>query len=106
MALVNPGIRPMIEGPKRMPPMTSAMTLGWRSFDRGQWSSRQKIRMMPAWMMKRMMGFLLSYLVGFSPSRMPPWEGALSVLVAEAEVNVVVTTFVAVTVMVAMLIQG
>jgi len=32
---VNPGIRPITEGPSRMPPMTSAMTRGWRRRDRG-----------------------------------------------------------------------
>ena len=35
MALVKPGMRPMIEGPRMMPPMTSAMTRGWRSLERG-----------------------------------------------------------------------
>jgi hypothetical protein len=36
MASLNPGTRPITEGPRTMPPTTSAMTLGWRSFDRGQ----------------------------------------------------------------------
>lgn len=75
MALLKPGIRPITEGPNKMPAITSAMTRGCRSRDRGKCKSRQKIRIMPAfhvnyelatciqgftvltWMMKRIIGF-------------------------------------------------
>ena len=98
MASVKPGTRPNTEGPRRIPPMTSAMTRGWRNLERGKWRRRQKTMMMPAceivswrvlgtagaglatWMMKRMMGFLGSYLEGFWPWRMPPWFAALAML--------------------------
>jgi hypothetical protein len=30
MVSVKPGIRPITDGPSRMPPMTSAITRGWR----------------------------------------------------------------------------
>lgn len=49
IAFVKPGMRPMIEGPRTIPPMTSAMTLGWRSLERGHWRRRQRMRMMLAW---------------------------------------------------------
>ncbi len=48
MVSVKPGIRPMTEGPSKMPPMTSAITRGWRSLERGKCSRRQKIMIMPA----------------------------------------------------------
>ena len=48
MASVKPGARPRTEGPSRMPPMTSAMTRGWRILERGKWRRRQKMIMMPA----------------------------------------------------------
>jgi len=35
IASVKPGIRPMTEGPSRIPPMTSAMTRGCRIRERG-----------------------------------------------------------------------
>jgi len=49
MALVKPGMRPKTEGPRRMPPMTSAMTRGWRILERGKWRRRQKMMMIPAY---------------------------------------------------------
>ena len=48
MCSVKPGIRPKTEGPRRMPPMTSAMTRGWRILERGKWRIRQKMMMMAA----------------------------------------------------------
>ena len=68
--------------------MISAMTRGWRILDRGKWRRRVKMMMMPvcksrqygrAWsgvehstcMMKMMMGFLGSYLLGLAPPMMP-----------------------------------
>lgn len=35
MASVKPGILPITEGPSNMPPMTSAITRGWRSRESG-----------------------------------------------------------------------
>jgi hypothetical protein len=49
MAFWKPGIRIITDGPRIIPPMTSAITLGWRSLERGKWSRRQKIIMMPAY---------------------------------------------------------
>jgi hypothetical protein len=48
MALVKPGILPNTEGPRRIPTMTSAMTRGCRSLERGQCRIRQKVMTMPA----------------------------------------------------------
>ena len=48
MALVKPGARPRTEGPSRIPPMTSAMTLGCLIMERGRWRSRVNMMMMPA----------------------------------------------------------
>lgn len=35
IAAVNPGILPITDGPSRIPPMTSAMTRGWRILESG-----------------------------------------------------------------------
>jgi hypothetical protein len=48
MVLVKLGIWPSTDGPRRMPPMTSAITRGWRILESGQWRSQQKMMMMPA----------------------------------------------------------
>ena len=48
IASVKPGARPRTEGPRRMPPMTSAITRGCLILERGKWSSLQKMMMMPA----------------------------------------------------------
>jgi len=48
IADVNPGILPNTDGPSKMPTMTSAITLGCRSFESGQWRRRQKMMTMPA----------------------------------------------------------
>ena len=48
MAAVKPGILPHTEGPSRIPPMISAMTLGCFILDRGKWRMRQKTMMIPA----------------------------------------------------------
>lgn len=48
MASVKPGIRPNTEGPRRIPPMISAMTRGWRILERGKWRRRVKMMIMPA----------------------------------------------------------
>ncbi len=90
MAAVNPGIRPKTEGPRRMPPMISAMTRGCLILERGKWRTRQKMMMIPAchcrelalkvrmgqdantWTMKRVMGFEAFQVLGFAPSRIPP----------------------------------
>jgi hypothetical protein len=48
MDCLKPGIRPMTDGPRMMPPMISDITRGWRILERGQLSARQKIMMMPA----------------------------------------------------------
>ena len=48
IASEKPGMRPITEGPSRIPPMTSAITRGWRIRERGQCSSRQKPMMMLA----------------------------------------------------------
>ena len=48
MASLKPGIRPMTDGPSKIPAMTSAMTRGWRSRDKGKCKIRQKIRIMEA----------------------------------------------------------
>ena len=55
------------------------------------------------WIMNRMIGLEGLYCEGFEPSRMPPWAGALAVLVAVAVVTVVVTKSVTVRVVVAIL---
>src|SRR5437762_11323791 len=39
----------MTEGPSKIPPMTSAITRGWRIRDNGKWSKRQKTIIMKAW---------------------------------------------------------
>lgn len=48
MASVKPGMRPMTEGPRMTPPITSAMTRGWRILDSGQCSARHKMMIMLA----------------------------------------------------------
>ena len=48
MAAVKPGIRPNTEGPRRIPPMISAMTRGCLILERGKWRTRQKMMMIPA----------------------------------------------------------
>jgi hypothetical protein len=48
MVSLKPGIRPMAVGPRRIPPMTSAMTLGWRNLESGKCRIRQKMMMMDA----------------------------------------------------------
>lgn len=60
IAFVKPGIRPIMLGPRMMPVRTSAMTRGWRSFERGKWRSRVRMITIPAWYMKTMIGFLES----------------------------------------------
>ena len=57
MASVKPGMRPMTDGPRSMPPMTSAITLGCRIFERGKWRSLQKMMMIPAWYGDIQLGF-------------------------------------------------
>ena len=48
MASVKPGMRPMTDGPSRIPPMTSAITRGCRMRERGQCKRRQNMMIMPA----------------------------------------------------------
>jgi hypothetical protein len=48
IALLNPGIRPITEGPNKMPAITSAMTRGCRSRDKGKCKILQRIRMIEA----------------------------------------------------------
>ncbi len=57
MASVKPGMRPMTDGPRSMPPITSAMTRGCRIFERGRWRSLQKMMMIPAWCEKVSFGW-------------------------------------------------
>ena len=49
MAAVKPGMRPMMLGPRMMPVMTSAITRGWRSLERGKCNRRVRMMTMPAW---------------------------------------------------------
>lgn len=48
MASEKAGICPRTDGPSSIPPMTSAMTRGCLSLERGKWRRRQKMMMMPA----------------------------------------------------------
>ena len=48
MAAVKPGMRPKTEGPRRIPPIISAITRGCFILERGKWRTRQKMMMMPA----------------------------------------------------------
>jgi len=50
MESLNPGIRPMTEGPRMMPPRISDITRGWRIFERGKLIKWQTMMMMPAYM--------------------------------------------------------
>ncbi len=56
MAARNPGTFPMTEGPKMMPPMTSAITRGWRIFLRGQWRMWHTMMINPAYHLIRHRG--------------------------------------------------
>lgn len=58
--------------------MTSAITFGSLILDKGQYRSLVKAMTMVAWMMKRIIGSDGLKTDGFMPSKMPPWEGALS----------------------------
>jgi len=51
MALVKPGIRPITDGPSKIPPNTSPTTRGWRRYPRGKWSARHTMRITAAWIM-------------------------------------------------------
>lgn len=48
MEVWNPGMRPMTDGPRMIPPIISDMTLGWRILERGQFSARQKMMIIEA----------------------------------------------------------
>jgi hypothetical protein len=50
MASVKPGIRPITDGPSKIPPSTSPTTRGWRRYPRGKWRARQTMRIRDAWM--------------------------------------------------------
>lgn len=50
MASLNPGMWPITDGPRMIPPMTSAMTRGWRILDRGQCRIWQTMTMRPTCM--------------------------------------------------------
>lgn len=54
--------------------MTSAITLGSRIFDSGQYSALVRETTMVAWMMKRMIGSAEFHLLGLSPSKIPACE--------------------------------
>lgn len=58
MLLEKPGMRPKTVGPSKMPPMTSAMTLGWRILANPMARTLVKMRMSESWMMKSVMGFV------------------------------------------------
>ena len=49
----KPGTRPRAVGPRRMPPITSAITFGWRMRERGQPRRRVKIMIMLHWRRSR-----------------------------------------------------
>jgi hypothetical protein len=48
MEVWKPGIRPITDGPRMMPPMISEMTRGWRILESGQLRARQNMMMMDA----------------------------------------------------------
>ena len=52
MESVKPGIRPITDGPSKIPPSTSPTTRGWRRYPRGKWRARQTMRIRHAWMRK------------------------------------------------------
>lgn len=52
--------------------MTSAITLGWRSFDSGQCKILVKAMTIHAWITKSVIGLFESQCVGLTPSNTPP----------------------------------